>query len=95
VMRGTDWSKTPLGPIALWPQSLLTAVSVMLTAPQPSYIFWGPELAILYNDLGLPFVGTKHPACLGHSIRDVLKEAWPVLGPLVEGVVASGVPDPE
>jgi signal transduction histidine kinase len=92
VMRDTDWSATPLGPIADWSQPLLTAVSVMLAAPQPSYIFWGPELSILYNDRGLPFVGMKHPACLGHGIRVVLKEAWPVLGPLVEGVVATGAP---
>ena len=92
LMRAKDWSTTPLGPLDGWPQSLRTAVSVMLAAPQPSYIFWGRELAILYNDLGLPFVGQKHPECLGQTIREVLKEAWPVLGPLVEGVMESGVP---
>jgi hypothetical protein len=91
-MRAKDWSTTPLGPLPGGPQSLRTAVSVMLAAPQPSYIFWGSELAILYNDRGLPFVGQKHPECLGHTIREVLKEAWPVLGPLVEGVMATGVP---
>lgn len=92
IMRDKDWSGTPLGPLASWPQSLLTAVSVMLTAPQPAYVFWGTELAILYNDRGVPFVDGKHPECLGHSIRTVLKEAWPVLGPLVEGVMRTGTP---
>jgi signal transduction histidine kinase len=92
LMRQKDWTGTPVGPIAAWPQSLRTAVSVMLTSPQPSYIFWGPELAILYNDRGLPFVGHKHPDCLGHTIREVLKEAWPLLGPLVEGVMTTGIP---
>ncbi len=92
LMRTKDWSTTPLGPLDGWPQSLRSMVSVMLTAPQPSYIFWGPELAILYNDRGLPFVGLKHPECLGVTIREVLKEAWPVLGPLVEGVIATGAP---
>ncbi len=90
LMRAKDWSQTPLGPLEAWPQSLRTAVSVMLASPQPSYIFWGPALAILYNQRGLPFVGEKHPGCLGQTIREVLKEAWPVLGPLVEGVMRSG-----
>jgi len=62
----------------------------MLTAPEASYILWGPELALLYNDLGRAIVGQKHPACFGLSIREVLKEAWPTIGPLAEGVMNSG-----
>ena len=90
LMRARDWSQTLLGAVAGWPQSLRTAVGMMLPSPQPCFIFWGPELAMLYNDAGLPIIGAKHPDDLGKSIKVALKEAWSVLGPLVEGVIATG-----
>ncbi len=30
LMRAKDWSRTPLGPVEGWPQSLKTAVRIML-----------------------------------------------------------------
>ena len=30
LIRGFDWSRTSLGPIAEWPQSLKTAVDIVL-----------------------------------------------------------------
>lgn len=30
-----DWSRTPLGPIDTWPQSLRTALSIMLASGYP------------------------------------------------------------
>ena len=90
AMRAKAWSETSLGPVASWPQSLRTAVGMMLPSAQPSFIFWGPELAMLYNDAGLPIIGAKHPEDLGQSIKVALKEAWSVLQPLVEGVIATG-----
>ena len=32
LMRGYNWSETPLGPPDGWPQSLKTAVRIMLTS---------------------------------------------------------------
>jgi hypothetical protein len=49
-MRELDWSATALGPIAQWPQSLLTCVSTCLDCAFPIVIWWGPELTMLYND---------------------------------------------
>jgi hypothetical protein len=31
LIRSMDWSKTPLGPISSWPQSLRTSVSLCLS----------------------------------------------------------------
>jgi signal transduction histidine kinase len=90
LMRAKDWSATPLGPVASWPQSLRTAVGMMLASPPASFIFWGRELSMLYNDAGLPILGGKHPEDLGQSIKIALKEAWSVLGPLVESVLDTG-----
>ena len=50
LMRAHDWSRSSLGPPAGWPQSLRTVVRLMLNTGHPMYIWWGPELACLYND---------------------------------------------
>ncbi|HEY7546867.1 MAG TPA: hypothetical protein VID27_18390, partial [Blastocatellia bacterium] len=47
-MREFDWSKTSLGPIEDWPQSLRTAVSICLSSRFPMVIWWGPDLILLY-----------------------------------------------
>ncbi|HYF55481.1 MAG TPA: hybrid sensor histidine kinase/response regulator, partial [Salinarimonas sp.] len=61
-----DWTGTPLGPIESWPQSLKTAVGIMAATRHPVFIFWGPELACLYNDAYAASLGPeKHPAILG------------------------------
>jgi hypothetical protein len=37
LMRATDWARTSLGPVATWPQSLKTAVRILLTSRQPLF----------------------------------------------------------
>jgi hypothetical protein len=75
-MRALDWSKTVLGPVEQWPQSLRACVGVMLGSGYPMLVSWGPAYTMLYNDPYRPLIGTKHPAALGCSIRDVLPEMW-------------------
>ena len=72
-----DWAATPLGPIALWPQSLKNAVDLMIGSPQFTTLAWGPALTLLYNDACAALLGTRHPAALGRSYTDV----WRVQGP--------------
>ena len=50
LIRALDWSSTPLGPIASWPQGLRTTVNLCLASDLPICIIWGPELVQLYND---------------------------------------------
>lgn len=50
LTRGYDWPKTPLGSPANWPQSLKTAIRLLLTSQHPMFIWWGPELIQFYND---------------------------------------------
>ncbi len=38
-----DWSSTPLGSIARWPQSLKTTVSLTLNSQHPMWVGWGPD----------------------------------------------------
>jgi signal transduction histidine kinase/DNA-binding response OmpR family regulator len=88
MMRQLDWSTTPLGDVARWPQSLRTAVSILLESRFPMYIAWGPEFTQFYNDRYRPILGsTKHPAALGISTRETFREVWSIIGPMFEGVM--------
>jgi PAS domain S-box-containing protein len=82
-IRELDWSKTPLGPVAEWPQSLRTAVRIMLTSRQPSWIGWGKELTKLYNDPYRAIIGGKHPLALGQPASVVWRETWHKIGPML------------
>jgi signal transduction histidine kinase len=88
LMRTIDWSKTPVGAVETWPQSLRTALSILLETGFPMYIAWGPEFTQFYNDGYRPILGsTKHPAAMGISTRETFKEIWDIIGPMFEGVM--------
>jgi signal transduction histidine kinase/DNA-binding response OmpR family regulator len=84
LMRGHNWSETPLGPPDGWPQSLKMAVRIMLTSLQPIWIGWGRELIYLYNDPYKSIIGGKHPWALGRPTHEVWREIWPDIGPMLE-----------
>ena len=90
LMRAKDWSATPLGPVEAWPQSLRTAVSILLNSRYPMFIFWGPRLVKIYNDGYRPITGDKHPWALGQPGPEVWPEIWSDIGPMVERVVRDG-----
>ena len=88
-MRAHDWSTSSLGWPASWPQSLRTAVRLLLNTGHPMYIWWGPELACLYNDAYSRSIGPeRHPGSLGRPAREVWSEIWDVIGPQIEHVMA-------
>jgi len=65
-IRTHSWARTPLGEPQFWPQSLRTAVRVLLTTQHPMFIFWGAEHTCLYNDAYSRSLGPeKHPSILG------------------------------
>ena len=86
-MRAFPWKDTPLGEPADWPQSLKTAVSLMLRARQPMFIGWGPQLVSLYNDGYIPICGEKHPHALGRPMAQVWSEIWDTLSALNQAVM--------
>ena len=89
-MRAFDWSATPLGPVERWPQSLRSALSIMLASRAQIVFFWGSDFVTLYNDAYRPVFGAKHPWALGKPAREAWSEVWDVLRPLFTGVVATG-----
>ncbi|HET7307500.1 MAG TPA: ATP-binding protein [Gammaproteobacteria bacterium] len=88
LMRATDWSKSALGPARKWPQSLLSAVNLILPAEFPMVVAWGPDFHFFYNDRYRPLIGDKHPATLGMPAAEAFREVWPeLIGPLFERVL--------
>ena len=87
LARSIDWSRTPVGPIETWPQSLRTAISILFESKFPMLVCWGPEFVQFYNDPFRPILGdSKHPA-MGRSTQDTFAEAWHIIGPLFEQVM--------
>ena len=90
-IRTFDWSKTPLGPINAWPQSLKTSTGLMLNSQHPMWVGWGPEVTFLYNDAYIQVLSlAKHPKALGKPAADVWKEIWDICGPLADKVFLRG-----
>lgn len=91
LMRAFDWSRTPLGPVSQWPQSLRIAIRILLGTGYPMLICWGSDYTMIYNDGYRPILGkTKHPAALGSPIREVFTEAMDFIGPRFDNVMNRG-----
>ena len=89
-IRTFDWSQTPVGAIENWPQSLKTAVRIMLESRYPMFVWWGEELINLYNDAYIPVLGKRHPEALGQCAAALWTEIWPVVGPQSQIVLSEG-----
>ncbi len=87
-IREFDWATTPLGMPAQWPQSLKTALRIMLTSRQPIWIGWGDDLRFFYNDPYKAIIGGRHPVALGQPTAQVWREIWGEIGPLLETAMA-------
>ena len=90
LLHDSDWSSSPLGPPAGWPNSLRTAVSLCLSSRFPMAIAWGASYALVYNDAYRSILGRKHPAALGRPCFDVCSELADIVSPMFEGIIASG-----
>src|SRR5713226_1341364 len=88
VIQSMDWSKTPLGPIESWPQSLRTTVSLCLASNFPISLAWGPKHVQIYNDGYWPICGGKHPHSMGQDFSECWASAWPAIGEAFERALA-------
>lgn len=91
LIREFAWSGTPLGPISSWSETLLTTVNMVLAAPVPMQLLWGPEMIILYNDAFLVQIGAKHPEALGRPAEQVWHEVWSLVNKQLEDTFHQGV----
>jgi len=91
LLRAWD-ARQRLGPLELWPRTLVTALRICLDAPTPMWLFWGPDAALMYNDAVVALLGRAHPQALGRPAAETQTELWEVSEPAVEAVLSSGRP---
>jgi PAS domain S-box-containing protein len=89
-IRAHNWSKTPLGPIEGWSETLLATVNLMLHSPFPTILSWREEMVFLYNDAAISTLTVKHPKALGAYYRDVFREAWDLVSADLEACFYRG-----
>lgn len=89
-IRAHNWSRTPLGPIEGWSETLLAIVNLMLHSPFPTILSWGEEMVFLYNDAAISTLTVKHPKALGAYYRDVFHEAWDLVSADLEACFYRG-----
>lgn len=82
LISGLEASASPLPAPALWPQSLRTAVDMVIHSPMPMLLLWGPQLCQLYNDSFALLAGSKHPGAFGQPV-DLI---WPELRPFTDSI---------
>jgi PAS domain S-box-containing protein len=91
LTRAYDWSASPLGKPDAWPQSLRTAVRILLNTNHPMFIWWGPEFIQFYNDAYRQTMGPeRHPSALGQGGRECWAEIWDIIGRQIEQVMSGG-----
>jgi PAS domain S-box-containing protein len=91
LMRAYDWSAAPLGKPETWPQSLRTALRILLNTNHPMFIWWGEGLIQFYNDAYRQTMGPeRHPSALGQGGRECWAEIWHIIGPQIEQVMSGG-----
>ena len=86
-----DWASTPLGPVERWPQSLQTAVSIVLSSKFSMWMAWGPDLTFFCNDAyRRDTLGPRYPWALGKPFRVVWAEVWDDVAARIRGVLSTG-----
>src|SRR6202044_2983189 len=87
LLREHDWSRTALGPLETWPQSLRTTVGLILHSVVPIVLLWGEDGIMIYNDAYSVFAGGRHPALLGSKVR----EGWPEVADFNDNIMKVGL----
>ncbi|MEO5984096.1 MAG: PAS domain S-box protein [Ferruginibacter sp.] len=90
LILSRNWSKSSLGTIENWPQSLKTSLSICLNSRFPMFLWWGPEFIAFYNDAYSHLIGSKHPKLLGSPAKKIWEETWDIIGPIAEQVYKTG-----
>ena len=93
LMRSHDWSQSPLGLPADWPEALKVAINICLGSRFPMVLWWGRDRVMLYNDAWRPVLGaSKHPGGLGRPGVESWAEIWSIIGEQLDSVIERGRP---
>lgn len=86
-----DGTHSPLGDASQWPQSLRTAVDIVIHSPMPMLLLWGPQLSQIYNDGFALLAGNKHPHAFGQPTHATWPELREFTTPIYDAVLQGQV----
>jgi PAS domain S-box-containing protein len=90
-LAAVDWAATGLGPPEGWPQSLRTALGILLTSRFSMWMAWGPDLTFFCNAAYRhDTLGRKYPWALGRPANEVWAEIWSEIWPRIRTVLETG-----
>ncbi|XUM02055.1 SpoIIE family protein phosphatase [Streptomyces venezuelae ATCC 10712] len=91
ALTAVDWAASPLGAPESWPQSLRTAVDILLSSRFAMWMAWGPELTFFCNAAyRRDTLGSKYPWALGRPVSEVWAEVWQDVRHRVDHVLTGG-----
>lgn len=89
LLRSIDWSTTPLGNPARWPQSLKLTLRLLLSSAHPMGLFWGPQHIEFHNDALRRLLGKQAPPP-GCRASSNWGENWSTLQPRIDSILKGG-----
>ncbi|WP_420139382.1 PAS domain S-box protein [Sphingomonas sp.] len=92
LIAAHPWDATPLGPMRDWPAPLRDATALLLAAPVPMVLFWGPDFTAIYNDAYALAIGDRHPGALGGAAAEKWAHVWDRVAPILQAVRDTGRP---
>ena len=81
--------ESSLGVAVDWSPPLRMTVAIALAAPFPTFVAWGSELTLVYNDAARLLLGARHPHVLGQSLQVLFADHWNEIEPLI-GMALAG-----
>jgi PAS domain S-box-containing protein len=88
LIRARDWSGHPLGPPEGWPESLRTALALVLNSPESMILAWGPDLHFFFNETYFPLLGPRLSWAMGERFDVVWADGWEQAKPIIDDALA-------
>ena len=89
LLRAHNWRAHELGEPAAWPALLQSTIRLILSSRHPMLLWWGPRHFQFYNDAYRQTMGPeRHPQALGQPGRTCWEDTWPIIGPMIDAVMA-------
>src|SRR5688572_3015508 len=92
LILSKDWSRSSIGEIQNWPESLNLFVRLCLNSNVPATVWWGNEFLQIYNDAFGKIFNVNHSELLGANGRENSK-LWNILGDALRAVYKDGIPN--
>ncbi|MFH6785301.1 MULTISPECIES: hybrid sensor histidine kinase/response regulator [Methylobacterium] len=88
MIRARDWSDHPLGPPETWPETLRTALSLVLNSPESMILAWGQDLHFFFNETYFPLLGPRLDWAMGERFDRVWADGWEQAKPIIDDAFA-------